>query len=84
MTHAEIIGYIAGLIISISLTPQVIKAWKTKSTKDISISWSILYVTGLILWIIYGSMINSLPLIITISFELSMAITLLFLKIRYK
>lgn len=81
--NTELVGYLAGLIIAISLTPQVIKAWKTKSTKDISVTWNIIYLAGLSLWIVYGIGINSMPLIITISFEALMAISLLMLKLKY-
>ena len=41
------IGYLAGIIVAISLSPQLIKAWKTKSTKDISIIWTLTYMAGL-------------------------------------
>ena len=83
MINYELIGYIAGFIVAISLTPQVFKAWKTKSTKDISIVWTLIYVTGLIGWIIYGFGIQSSPLIITITVEFSLAVSLLVLKVRY-
>jgi len=83
MIGIELIGYLAGFIVSISLTPQVIKAWKTKSTKDISIAWTLIYVFGLILWIIYGFKINSYPLMITVTIEALLAVSLLILKIKY-
>jgi|TARA_Y100000310_G_C20535182_1_gene740502 MtN3 and saliva related transmembrane protein len=54
MINFEIIGYLAGFIVAITLSPQLIKAWKTKSTKDISISWTLIYMTGLSLWVAYG------------------------------
>lgn len=83
MLHIELVGYLAGLIIAVSLTPQVIKAWKTKSTKDISVLWNSIYVIGLSLWIYYGFGINSKPLIFTITIELILALSLLYLKIKY-
>jgi len=83
MINFELIGYLAGLIIAISLTPQVIKVWKTRSTKDISIVWNLFYLVGLSLWIVYGFGIGSLPLMLMVSFEALMAISLLILKIKY-
>ncbi len=83
MLNFELIGYLAGFIIAVSLTPQVIKAWKTRSTKDISITWTALYLAGLSLWIIYGFGIGSLPLMIAVSIEALMAVSLLILKLRY-
>jgi len=83
MQPYEIIGFLAGALIAIALIPQVIKSWKTKSTKDISIFWNSLYVAGLVLWIIYGFIIKSTPMIVSACVEISLAISLLFLKLRY-
>jgi len=84
MVNLEIVGYLAGFIVAVSLSPQVIKAWRTKSTKDISITWTLIYMTGLFLWIIYGIGINSLPIIVTLSVEFLMAFSLFVLKLKYK
>lgn len=83
MSYIELIGYLAGIIVAISLIPQVIKSWKTKSTKDISVMWTLIYLTGLILWIVYGIGILSFPIIIFVSVEALLAISLLMLKIKY-
>ncbi len=83
MANFELIGYFAGLIIAVSLTPQVVKAWKTRSTKDISITWNLFYLAGLSLWIVYGFGIGSFPVMIAVSVEAIMAISLLILKVKY-
>ena len=46
----EIVGYLAGFIVAVALTPQVIKAWRTKSTKDVSITWNLILMAGLLIW----------------------------------
>ena len=84
MDIIHIIGYIATFTIAISLTPQVIKSWKTKSTKDISIPWNSIYVTGLLLFLVYAIGINEWPIIIGGFIEVSLAISLLVAKILYK
>jgi MtN3 and saliva related transmembrane protein len=83
MQPYELIGFLAGALIAIALIPQVIKSWKTKSTKDISIFWNSLYVAGLVLWIVYGSIIMSVPMIVSACVEISLAISLLVLKLKY-
>jgi len=82
--YLELLGYVSGGLITIALLPQVIKSWKTKSTKDISIPWMILYQTGLILCIGYGIGIGSMPFVLTTIVELLMAVSLLILKCIYK
>ena len=83
MVNYELIGYFAGIITAISLAPQVFKAWKTKSTKDISILWTLIYLLGLTLWVLYGLGIKSYPIIITTGAELLIALSLIILKIKY-
>jgi len=77
------LGYIAGILVVISLLPQVIKSWKTKSTKDISLLRYVIYVTGLILWIIYALIIDNGPVAVMNSVGLILALSILFLKLRY-
>lgn len=79
----EIVGYLAGFIVAIALSPQVIKAWKTKSTKDISITWNLTLITGLILWVVYAIANAVVPLAIFASVEALMATSLLILKMKY-
>ncbi len=65
MNKVELIGFIAGMFVAISLFPQVIKSWKTKSTRDVALSWSIINLIGQMLWGIYGVYIDSASLIIS-------------------
>jgi MtN3 and saliva related transmembrane protein len=81
--NPEIFGFIAGLTVATSLTPQIIKAWRTKSTNDISLIWTSIYMIGLIFWVIYGTMINSPSLIITISIEIVLLGSLIILKLKH-
>lgn len=83
MDIIQLTGYVAGLIIAVSLTPQVIKAWKTKSTKDISILWNIIYISGLLLFLVYGFGIKEMPILVAGTIEVSLAISLIVAKILY-
>ncbi|KKP36364.1 MAG: hypothetical protein UR27_C0021G0035 [Candidatus Peregrinibacteria bacterium GW2011_GWA2_33_10] len=82
--NIETVGYLATAIIAFQLTPQIIKSYKTKSTTDISFLWTLTYILGLILWIIYGIGIESKPLTVSATIETGFALTLLTLKIKYK
>jgi len=77
------LGYVAGTLVVISLLPQVIKSWKTKSTKDISMLRYIIYIIGLILWIIYALIIKNGPVAIMNTIGLFLAISILALKLKY-
>ena len=74
----------AGFLVAVALSPQVIKAWKTKSTKDISILWNLILMLGVALWAVYGIINKILPLSIFASIEFLMVFSLLALKLKYK
>lgn len=80
----EIIGFIGSATIACSLFPQVYKSWKTKSTKDISLLWNTVLSIGLILFVVYGFQISSLPIMVFTTIEASLALSLLILKFIYK
>ena len=61
----EIIGTIATIICVSSFTPQVYRVIKTNSTTDISLQSLLLMILTSILWIWYGSLIMSWPVILT-------------------
>lgn len=76
------IGYIAGTLTTVAFAPQLIKALKTKSTKDISLIMLLCSTTGMILWLLHGISINDLALVIANSISVTLASTLLLYKIK--
>jgi MtN3 and saliva related transmembrane protein len=83
MTYIDILGYLAGLLVVLSLLPQTIKSWKTKSTKDLSLWRYIIYVVGLVLWIGYAILIDNGPVAIMNGLGLVLAVPILYLKIKH-
>lgn len=80
----EIIGFIAGLLYSVSTLPQIIKIIKTKDTKALSLYTYILQSLALGGWLIYG-LIHSLPLFIFWTvISLGLTVTILVMKARAK
>ena len=84
MDSIQLIGYIAGFVIAFSLTPQVYKSWKTKSTTDISLLWNSILIFGLALYFIYGIGIRQMPIIVMNTVEILLAISLVVAKLIYK
>ena len=84
MINIDVLGYIAGILVVISLLHQVIKSWRTKSTKDISILWTLVVMIGLSLWILYATSNRIMPLLIFAAVEFIMIAFLFSLKIKYK
>lgn len=84
MPLAEIIGLVAGTITSVTFIPQVIKIWRSKSVKDISMLMMLLLVLGTSLWLTYGLLIRSTPIIYTNLMVLAMSLIMLLFKLKYK
>lgn len=82
MMFLNALGFAAATLTTVSAMPQIRKIWKTKSTKDISLTTYILLSTGILLWLLYGVAIGSLPLVFANSLSLALSSSVLFLKIR--
>jgi len=83
MEWVNLLGYVAGALVVLSLLPQVIKSWKTKLTRDISLSRYVIYVIGLVLWIAYAFIIENGPVGVMNAIGLVLALSILYLKIRH-
>ena len=84
MDNIEYIGFIAGFCTTIAFIPQLINIIKTRSTKDISLLMYIIFCTGLVLWIIYGYLNYSYPIIIANTITLLLAVIIITMKLKWK
>jgi MtN3 and saliva related transmembrane protein len=79
----EFVGYLGGFLIAIALAPQLIRTWKTKSAKDLSLTWTIISMMGLLLYGIYAAANEVMPLLTFAAIESVMLMILIILKIKY-
>jgi MtN3 and saliva related transmembrane protein len=56
MSTATLIGLVAGSLTTLAWLPQVLKAFRTRSTKDFAWSWFAMFGVGVLTWLIYGLM----------------------------
>lgn len=84
MDYITLIGLMGGTLTTISFFPQVIRIWKTHSTKDLSLGMFLLFSLGVILWLIYGILQNQIPVILSNAVTLVLAIIILVFKFIYK
>ena len=79
----ESIGSVAAVCTTIAFLPQLIRVWRRKSADDISLSMFLLFSTGVVLWLVYGILIHSFPMIVANTVTLAQAVAILILKLRY-
>jgi MtN3 and saliva related transmembrane protein len=84
MDSISIIGLVAGAITVAAFFPQLMKAWKTKSTKDISLGMFSIFCIAVFLWFVYGILIKDLPVTVTNLLVFVQAFTILMFKVKYK
>ena len=83
MTLNDMIGSIAATLTTTAFVPQVWQVWRTRHTADISLGMYTLFTLGVSLWLSYGILLSSWPIIIANSITLLLAGTLLLLKIKF-
>ncbi len=81
--YEDLFGFSAALLTTIAFLPQLYKTWTTKSAEDVSLIMLILFITGLICWIIYGSRIHSIPILVANVVTFIFNFSILILKISY-
>ncbi len=84
MSFINILGLLAGTLTTIAFVPQVLKTWKSKSAKDLSLGMFLIFCTGVLLWLIYGILIYNIPIITANFTTLLLSSILLFFKVRFK
>ncbi|MBK4732883.1 SemiSWEET family sugar transporter [Oxynema sp. CENA135] len=78
------LGLLAGTLTTISFLPQVIKTWKSKSAKDVSLEMFLIFCSGVFLWIVYGILVGDAPVVIANFVTFILASTILWLKLKYR
>jgi MtN3 and saliva related transmembrane protein len=79
-----VLGLVAGTLTTLSFLPQLLKAWQSRSTHDISFGMLALFSAGLVLWIVYGLIVADVPVIMANSVTLVFVGLILVLKLRYR
>ena len=64
MTHYMGIGLVAGFLTTIAFVPQAIKSFKTKNTEGISLLMYLCFVSGVVLWMLYGVLVKDIPILL--------------------
>lgn len=71
------IGLIAAVCTTVSFVPQLIRVWRLRSAREISLTMFLVFSLGTFLWLLYGILIRSLPVILALS------LAILALKLRF-
>jgi MtN3 and saliva related transmembrane protein len=84
MTHhfANAFGYAAAALTTLAFVPQAWQSWRTRNLSGISLPMYALFTLGVALWLCYGILIDSLPVLIANGVTLCLSSVVLWLKIQ--
>jgi MtN3 and saliva related transmembrane protein len=77
------LGYVAGVLTVSSFLPQVIRSWRTRQTRDLSLGMFTLLTTASALWMTYGIVTMDVPIIITNALMVALNGAIAVAKVRY-
>jgi len=83
LTASTVIGFIAGLLTTAANVPQVWKTYRNRSGEGLSFRMLVILASGLALWVVYGLMSSSLPIIIANAAGLTLVVALIGMKIVF-
>jgi MtN3 and saliva related transmembrane protein len=79
----NMIGFMAAACIATSLLPQIFKSWKTKQVEDVSLVMIFILLAGSLLWLTYGILLESAPIIVSDGLATLTTVILLGIKLKY-
>ena len=80
----DIIGYLAACFTTFSLLPQIIRIWRLKEAKDVSLFMPLMVAVGSVLWTVYGFLLASLPIVAANTIALITALITVAFAVRYR
>lgn len=78
----DALGYTAAIFATGSFVPQVLKTWRTRSAEDLSYVMLVTHIIGMVLWLVYGVMIQSTPVVAANTVAVLLDVALIVLKMR--
>lgn len=82
MSSATLIGLVAGALTTLSWLPQVLRAFRTRSTGDFSWSWFAMFGSGVAIWLVYGMVGGAPAVVVTNALTFLLVLGLCTLKLR--
>ncbi len=79
--NADLIGYIAATLTTVSFFPQALKTLRSRDTQSISLRMYLLFTAGVTLWFIYGWMVDDGPVLLANLITLVPAVIVLSIKL---
>lgn len=83
MPYSELIGYAAAILTTAAFVPQAWLTWRTRRADGVSLGMYSIFTAGVVLWLAYGVLLGSWPMIAANSVTLLLSLFILLMKVRH-
>jgi MtN3 and saliva related transmembrane protein len=84
LVNTDVLGFLAAVCTTVAFIPQALLVWRQRAAPGISTGMYVIFVTGIALWLWYGLLLASWPLIIANSLTLLLAGSILAMKLAFE
>ena len=84
MQIIDVIGFFAAVLTTSSFVPQAVHTFRTRDVSGISLVMYSVFTAGVALWLVYGLLLGAWPIVIANAITLSLACSILVMKLRYR
>ncbi len=83
MVWQEALGFIGGALTTLGFIPQVVRLYRLRSAREISLPFSVLFLIGVTCWMTYGIALRLPSVIIWNSLTMVLSVAMLYAKLKY-
>lgn len=80
----DLVGYVAAILTTIAFVPQALTSWRTRDLSGVSSPMYSIFTAGVAMWLAYGVMLGSWPIIVANAITLALSGTVLALKVLHR
>ena len=84
ITLIDVVGTAAACLTTISFVPQAWQSFRTRDVSGISLGMYSVFTVGVALWLVYGVLMDSWPIVVANAVTLVFSIAILAMKLRFR
>jgi len=82
-SSAELLGLGGGFLVAVGYVPQIVRVWRLRDAREISLPFNVLSLSGTALWLAYGLALGLLSVILWNSVNCVLLSLLLVVKLKF-
>jgi MtN3 and saliva related transmembrane protein len=83
MSTAILVSAVAATLTTAAFVPQALHIIRHKETRAISLFMYVTFAAGVALWLVFGCLIENLPIILSNAITLALALAIIAMKLKY-